>query len=432
MNAVMRRTAASLLWAGVGVVLVTAQQQAPPTFRAGVDVIAVDVQVVGKNGEPVINLTPADFKVTIDGRDRKVMSADLIRHGDQRAAAATPIVAGPGATNQWPPNGPVARTFMIAVDVSSFTMADSRSAVQAARGFIDRLDPNDLVGLYAFPLGPKIEPTYDRPRVRREMDTIMGGAQALTSKYHLSPAEVMDVNYEAARLPMSNSGRATAQSALAGNEGETIKRVQLRECGSDNDSRCVEHIIQEAQTMAFFFEGEMMRTASGLGTLLQGLSPYPGRKTVVLISAGMPVADQPGGRPTFGEAAKVLGEEAARANVNVYAMHLDTLFLRSNAAETRQHDRRPINRERESVMMGRFLDEFAGTSGGTMMRILVGSGEGAYETILRETSAYYLVGVAPNASDRNGKTHRLKVGVSEKGATVRSRTFVHVPKKQPS
>jgi VWFA-related protein len=370
--------------------------------------------------------------VTIDGRQRKVLSVDLIRHREQRAGTTAPIVSGPGATNQWPPTGPVARTFVIAVDVSSFTMADSRSAVQAARGFIDRLDPNDLVGLYACPLGPKIEPTFDRPRVRREMDTIMGGAQSLTSRYHLSPAEVMDVNYEAARLPMSNSGRATAQSALAGNEGEAIKRVQLRECGSETDTRCVEHIIQEAQTMAFFYEGEMMRTVGGLGALLQGLGPYPGRKTVVLISGGMPVADLPGGRPTFGESAKVLGEEAARANVNVYAMHLDTLFLRSNAAETRQHDRRPVNRERESVMMGRFLDEFAGTSGGTMMRILVGSGEGAYETILRETSTYYMVGVGPNASDRDGRTHRLRVAVGAKGATVRSRTFVHIPKKQQS
>ena len=41
--------------------------QGPPTFRSAVDVIAVDVQVVDKNGAPVATLGPAQFSVTIDG-----------------------------------------------------------------------------------------------------------------------------------------------------------------------------------------------------------------------------------------------------------------------------------------------------------------------------------------------------------------------------
>lgn len=433
MPQVIRRAAWGLWFAAAGAAIVSARQQAPPTFRAAVDVIAVDVQVVTKGGDPVVNLTPDKFNVTIDGRDRTVLSVDLVRHGEQRARTPVQIVSGPSATNQWPPTGQVARTFVIAVDVGSFTLADSRSAVMAARGFVDRLDPNDLVGLYAFPLGPKDEPTLDRMRIRRDLDTIVGGAQAMNSHFHLSPSEVIEVNFEASRRPIAanTSGRGTAQSSLIGNESETIKRIQYRECGTDNDVRCVEHIIQEAQAMAFFYEAEMARAVNGLGGLMQGLAPYPGRKTLVLISGGVPVTDRPGARPTFGEAARVLGEHAARANVNVYAIHLDTLFLRSNAAETRQHDRRPSNLESESVMMGRFLDEFAGTSGGTMMRIMVGSGEQAYEQILRETSAYYLLGVAPTTSDRNGRTHRLKVSVAEKGTTVRSRRFVLIPKTRP-
>jgi len=126
----------------------------------------------------------------------------------------------------------------------------------------------------------------------------------------------------------------------------------------------------------------------------------------------------------------VLGEEAARANANVYALHVDSVFRRSVSAENRQSDKMPVSHERESIMMGRFLDEFAGTSGGTLMRILVGSGQDALTQILRETSAYYLLGVSPSDSDRDGRTHRLKVKVDRRDATVRSRTWVLVPKKK--
>ncbi len=89
-----------------------------------------------------------------------------------------------------------------------------------------------------------------------------------------------------------------------------------------------------------------------------------------------------------------------------------------------------MSHERESVMMGRFLDQFADTSGGTMMRVMVGSGEAALDQVLRETSAYYLLGVSPAETDRDGRTHRLKVKVDQRDATVRSRTWVLVPKKR--
>ena len=79
-------------------------------------------------------------------------------------------------------------------------------------------------------------------------------------------------------------------------------------------------------------------------------------------------------------------------------------------------------------MLGRLLDQFAGASGGTLMRVLVGSGEGSLDRVLRETSAYYLLGVEPTQADRDGRTHALKVKVNQRNATVRSRTFVLLPK----
>jgi hypothetical protein len=58
----------------------------------------------------------------------------------------------------------------------------------------------------------------------------------------------------------------------------------------------------------------------------------------------------------------------------------------------------------------------------------VGAGEMALDRVLRETSAYYLLGVEPGSTERDGKAHRLRVRVNQRGATVRSRQWVVLPK----
>ena len=51
---------------------VAAQQppQQPPAFKSSADVIAVDVQVVTRDGMPITGLTAEQFEVFIDGRRR--------------------------------------------------------------------------------------------------------------------------------------------------------------------------------------------------------------------------------------------------------------------------------------------------------------------------------------------------------------------------
>src|SRR6185503_4691359 len=93
-----------LLVGCVGVIaaaVLGAQQQ--PTFRASVELIAVDVQVVDNDGAPVDKLRPESFEVTIDGRRHKVVSADFVRHSvNDLSSGAARSASGPTATNQWP------------------------------------------------------------------------------------------------------------------------------------------------------------------------------------------------------------------------------------------------------------------------------------------------------------------------------------------
>lgn len=403
-----------------------------PSFRSAVDLIAVDVQVVDRDGTPMTALTPAQFEVTISGKRRKVVSADFVRSTNVDGTPFRESVVGPQAFNQPLVIGDprVTRVYILAFDVGSLTLSDSRAMVGSALTFIDRLLPTDLLGLYTFPVGSRVEPTTDHSLVRRRVLNVVGSAQTFSTHFNLSPAEVVDINAEASRLATLSVGRG-GQVTLAGEESETIRSVQGRECGA-TDTRCVGEIINEAQSLGFYLEGRATEGLNGIRSLVNILGEYPGRKTVVMFSSGIPSSDRPGGRPDLGDLPKALGQDAAATNTAIYTIHVDTGHVRAMSAETRRIVSTPANRNRDDIVGGRVLDEFSDASGGALMRVVTGSGEYALERVLRETSSHYLLGVEPEDADRDGRLRELRVKVNTSNATVRSRLWVRVPKRSPS
>jgi len=64
--------------------------------------------------------------------------------------------------------------FILAVDERSLHASNAMAAVTAAERFIDRLQPDDLVGLYAYPTGTaQHDFTTDHGAVRRALRNIM-------------------------------------------------------------------------------------------------------------------------------------------------------------------------------------------------------------------------------------------------------------------
>ena len=64
-----------------------------PTFRAGVDIIEIDVSVVDGDGRPITDLVPSDFTVEIDGESRRVVQAPFVSlRSDEPVARPEPEV----------------------------------------------------------------------------------------------------------------------------------------------------------------------------------------------------------------------------------------------------------------------------------------------------------------------------------------------------
>jgi len=386
-------------------------QRPPPTFRSGLDVIAVDVQVVDRNGAPVPGLGPDKFEVTINGRRRRVLSAELVE--SRSATSLTPeerasALAGP------PVRPTLARVVFIAIDCLSFDAAASHHVIATAQQFIDRLPPTDEVGLFAYPNGPKISPTTDHANVRRSLSTVMGQRDLPSHQFHLRPAEIVDLSGPA--------GSGIGGSGL-------LQSVVTRECGDPPEATCQQRLLLEITGAALYYEGQGNAGLGMLRSLLEQISVVSGRKTLVLISAGMMASDVPGGRPNIGELGILVGKEAARSNTSVYTLFLDTSSIDRFQAQVRGSDKNLQSEARDSEVLGRWLDQFSGAAGGALFRVQVGAGEYAFDRVLREISAYYMLGVEPADEDRDGKMHEIKVRTNQKNLIMRGSRWVLVPKR---
>ena len=90
------------LWSGSATLGSGHQQQ--PVFRSGVDLVTVDVHVVDGSGQPIRDLRPDDFAVTVEGAARRVVAIDFVAY-----APATGGVPAPGVAPAAPTPAPWSR-----------------------------------------------------------------------------------------------------------------------------------------------------------------------------------------------------------------------------------------------------------------------------------------------------------------------------------
>lgn len=396
-----------------GVVLLLAQpfllaqrpaQLPRPTFETGVAVVLVDVHVVDRQGKPILDVRPEEFEVQISGKRRRIVSVQLMDYGrGDRADAGAPAATPPPAAA-----GPVPRPrrmYVLAVDEHSLHIGNAQAAVEAAERFIDNLEPEDLVGLHAYPTGQaQHDLTTDHASVRRTLRRVTGLFDEPSSRFNLSPSEVIDI---------ASGGR------------EVTMTVLKRQCGSPMPGCSIRDIETEATAMAGFMEMKISQSVGGLRALVRGLGDVPGRKILVLVSGGLVNTDRSGGRANASTEIAALGQEAARSNVSVFALHLDWSFI---TAQARGGVRTSYFRDSNMAASG--LERLAGNAGGTVMRVYGTAPEAAFDRIMRETSAHYLLGVEPSADEKPGETHAVRVTVKRRGAQVRSRTQFIVPEKR--
>ncbi len=305
---------------------------------------------------------------------------------------------------------------ILAIDAGSFEAAAANSVAMAARSLLEQLRPADRVGLFTFPLGPKIDPTLDRGAILHALTSVVGQRDTAPDvEFHLRPSELLDLG-QWAELQMGPGNELAAKIC-----GENLNDSDVLQC------RGRLSVTVRGRTM--LAEGEASAALGVLESLFSALSTVSGRKTVVLVSAGRLASDVPGTRPNLDDLSMRLGKAAAMANTAVYTMFVDQSWLDQYRAETRKANVTLTNISRDSAVLGRWLDVFSGTAGGSLLRVAAGDGTGVFKRIATEMSAYYLLGVEPAESDRDGRAHQIQVKVNQRDAHVRGRWWVVVPRR---
>jgi VWFA-related protein len=373
--------------------LTAAAQKPPqpprPTFSASVDIVSVDVNVIDRNGRPVRDLTAADFTLSVDGRPRKIASAQFISVSAPATAAAPP--PGHYTTNVAAANG---RLIVIVVDRGSIAPVRSKDVFAAAARFVDRLTPTDRVALYSIPSGPAVEFTTDHDAIVSALMRTDGQANPGPGGKNIGIAEA--VGFERGnRIAMENAYEREC-GAAPGRGG-----------GGSEHLLCTRLVREEAGIVAAYARERAQNTLAGLRTILERFGASDTPKTIVLISEGLVIDGE-----RF--AATGLSRALAAAHATIYALKPEPSD--SDASQGRA----PQNRARDRAVYEEGLINVTRAGGGDMFRVIADP-DFAFDRLAAELSGYYLLGFEPEPSDRDGKEHSIQVGVRRPDVAIRAR-----------
>lgn len=369
--------------------------QPAATFKAGVELVTVDVSVSDKNGRPVRDLLAADFTVKVDGKLRRVVSAQHVQFDVQAARKAAAEHAGEETfftSNIGPPEG---RMIIIAVDQSNIRPGAVRQLLRTAAAFVDRLGPADQVAFVAFPPpGPEVNFTTDRVRVKAAMEQVVGNQQDYSGRFNIGLYEAI---------------------AIAERFDEIVlKQVAERECASVRGpelQECQREVRNEANGRARFARQESSLALGSLSDLLRRLSVLDGTKAMVLLSEGLVLDD-------LGASGDEVARLAAIARTSMNVLLMDVTQNDVSSIEL------PPTPSQDRALQTSGLESLASSARGVLTRVF-GNGEQAFDRLSSELSGYYVLGIEQAAGDVDGKRHRLDVSIRRRGLTLRShRAFV--------
>jgi VWFA-related protein len=352
-------------------------QQPTATFRSTIDLVPVDVNIIDRTGRPVADLKAEDFVLTVDGKPRRIVSAEYIQTEREAPAEAPPAVTH-YSTNAAAAGG---RLIMLVVDQGNIGVGRGRLALDAASRFLERLKPSDRVGLVAIPgSGPQLDFTANHAIVRSLLPKLVGMASPPFLSYRVGTAEALEVE----------RGDQIA-----------VQRLLDRECAGfrtpDEIELCSRTLMSDAQVVLQTTRERSRNSLVALRYLIERLTATPGPKIVVLLSEGL-VIDRDIGDATW------VGPAAARGQVVLYVLQLSQPVFDASGAK-------PSPTRNDDIQLGEDgLSLIAGQARGTVMRV-VSNADHAFSRLITEMSGYYLLSFEPDAADRDGRPHRIKVQV---------------------
>lgn len=385
----MRWIALAVLAAGTAVAA-AAPQRPQTTFRSGVDLVAVDVSALDKTGRPIDDLKPEDFVLKVDGKPRRLSSAEFINL--RRTDDGVDPERAKFSTNQGLKQG---RLILIVIDEGNIHKGNGRNVMQAAAKFIDGLSSSDRVSVEFVPgTGPLVGFTANHALVKELLANGVGKMVEAEITRRVGLVEAF-------------------QLARVGQQSQLFLAMMDREClggrtAGGNPEQCRIDLASQARLLYQTARAQAANSLLSLRAIIQRLAVSSATpKTLVLITEG--VAIDPDANDISWVAAL-----SSLAQVNLYALQIDGSFTDASMGRQSPTHQADLDFYKEG------LDKLTGEARGVVLPIAVNAAS-AFARLDLELSGYYLLSFEPDLVDRDGKAHDISVKVTRPGVTVRAR-----------
>jgi VWFA-related protein len=421
-----------------------AQKPDDQTIRISTELVQLDVVVTDKKGRIVSGLKKEDFELFENGKKQQINFFEFVTGGVRPGAAKSAPeagVPGPEVSPQGPGVGDVKRIFAFVVDDLTIRHDDLAYIRQMLGNFVDaRMQPSDLVAIVRTVGGQGLlqQFTTDKALLKRAI-------ASLTPKTH--PFAVFN-NLQAPRL--SNN----PQTLMAG--GATDPNRVLEETTSDFDVSTGETADPNSPLED---TNKGIRAYMSLGTasfVIDSMKELPGRKSLVLISGGLPILSS----RTGSEASSIsyflnlLSDSATRAGVAIHTMDVRGLEAHRAVASFEETPARSMISMPGSTAssalggaFGRAADEsllganpleshqslrlLASVTGGIAVLNKNNFDEGLQQ-IISASDGYYLLAYTPADGKFDNKFRELKIKVKGDDYKVYSRRGYLAREDKPS
>ncbi len=375
-----------------------ASDQQPPRIRTGINYVRVDVIVTDKKGQPVLDLSAADFSLTEDGKPQQVEAFELVKV----EGAVGEIASGPPRAiksdfdEEREASRPDVRLFVIVLDDYHVRRGNDMSVRKPLIEFIEnQLAPADMIAIM-YPLTPITDLRFSRDRA----SAVSAIEKFLGRKFDYTPRNMFEEQY--ANYPASVVERIRNEITMGALKGAALRMAALRE---------------GRKSIIFVSEG----FTAMLPTQLQDpVASQPGMGNPYKRNPGAPQAND--SQNLFARADLLSDMQEVfsilnRQNTSIYAV--DPRGLAAFEYDINEG----VGIQQDAIGLRASLDTLQELAANTDGRAIINRNDLAVgmKQIIRDSSGYYLLGYNSTQAPTDGKFHPIKVNVRRKGVDVRAR-----------
>jgi VWFA-related protein len=390
----------------------------PVTFRAETSYVEVDAVATDAQGRLVVDLDRADFEVLEDGRPQRIDAFSLVQLPDDGPVARSTAVALQPPSDVVANTAATGRIYLLVLDDLHTTVANTPRVKAFLREFLERGFADIDLAAVAYTSG-RTTASQDFTNDRR---LLLDAVDKFTGRRLRSEAlEIAEALNRDPRDPSDTPVNPRARAGDGRDPFDPYSRLNPFEAERASQARTTLTVVKD------------------LAALLEGVRGR--RKSMLLVSEGLSYNVYDGFRNTsagvvLGGAADAMAA-AMRANVAIYAVDPRGLATFGDAIDvpgTSPNDPHfsvpgtMLDLLRLSQQSLRTLAEQTGGFAGLDQNDL----SGVLDRVVRENSAYYLLGYSSTNTRRDGRFRRIEVRARRPGVQVRARRGYLAPRNSPS